>query len=249
MNTVAESSEKRDIPTLKETIEFLKVAHDGQKYGDHREYYHHPIEVCMRLLEVGKSLNIEIPHFVQLAALLHDVLEDTKYTREDLEKLGYPKNTLDIVEALTNTRLDDKSIENYFQTADSTQGKNRSEVEKSGSLENGIRTSGNATNSAADTPNNVRKIVPKKHILTDNRNTKDAKDRFKLMLYFTKPMSLIQQGQGYWAALVKLCDIEVNSADINLKDMSGEERKWRDSKYIEPKNFLKEELKKVGLSR
>jgi hypothetical protein len=39
---------------------------------------------------------------VKLAALLHDVLEDTKFTRQDLEGRGYSKRTLDAVELLTN---------------------------------------------------------------------------------------------------------------------------------------------------
>jgi hypothetical protein len=48
---------------------------------------------------------------VKLAALLHDVLEDTQYTRGDLELMGYTKRTLDAVQLLTQKPGDDRSYE------------------------------------------------------------------------------------------------------------------------------------------
>lgn len=46
-------------------------------------------------------LPTDCDHEVKLAALLHDVLEDTAHTRADLEALGYSRRTLDAVELLT----------------------------------------------------------------------------------------------------------------------------------------------------
>ncbi len=82
------------MPTVEETIIFIQQAHAGQVDAAGEEYWKHPIAVMDRL-PAGTDDD------VRLAALLHDVLEDTEYTRTDLEGMGYSKRTLDVVELVT----------------------------------------------------------------------------------------------------------------------------------------------------
>jgi (p)ppGpp synthase/HD superfamily hydrolase len=84
------------MPTIEETIAFIKQAHAGQTDKSGRDYFHHPIAVMHRLPE-GTDID------VRLAALLHDVIEDTPYTREQLAEMGYSARTLDIVDLVTHT--------------------------------------------------------------------------------------------------------------------------------------------------
>ena len=83
-----------DLPTIEETILFIKEAHAGQRDAAGLDYYHHPIAV-MDLLPADAS------HTVRLAALLHDVIEDTSHDRATLSARGYDKETLDMVECVT----------------------------------------------------------------------------------------------------------------------------------------------------
>lgn len=81
-------------PTIDDTIEFIKRAHMGQFDKGGVEYWKHPVSVMNRL-PPDASLN------EKLAALLHDVLEDTEYTAQDLLTLGYPHEVVDTVKMLS----------------------------------------------------------------------------------------------------------------------------------------------------
>jgi hypothetical protein len=97
LNAVAALLTKADMPmpTIEETIAFIRdKAHAGQVDKAGKPYYQHPVAV-MGNLPAHASLE------VKLAALLHDVIEDTPYKRSDLEAMGYSKATLDIVELVT----------------------------------------------------------------------------------------------------------------------------------------------------
>ncbi len=82
------------MPTIEETISFIKDAHAGQVDKAGKAYYHHPVAVMRRLPS-------DIDDDVKMAALLHDVIEDTSYTRQRLAELGYSERTLDAVELVT----------------------------------------------------------------------------------------------------------------------------------------------------
>lgn len=73
-------------------INFINKAHQGQKYGD-LPYYTHPIEVAVLCdTEVQK-----------IAALLHDVLEDTTWTETQLREI-FGDEVVDIVVLLTKDK-------------------------------------------------------------------------------------------------------------------------------------------------
>lgn len=76
------------IQTLPATIEYIKSAHAGQLYGD-LPYWHHSVEVMMeasRLFYMYDASGIDLDA-IQKAALLHDVIEDTHITHDDLSGL------------------------------------------------------------------------------------------------------------------------------------------------------------------
>lgn len=56
---------------------YAKVAHYKQKYGD-KPYFNHLNQVYQKVKQYTNDENI------LAAALLHDVLEDTKYTRKSI---------------------------------------------------------------------------------------------------------------------------------------------------------------------
>ena len=87
------------MPTIAETIDFITEAHAGQVDKDGTAYHLHPIAVMRRL-------PADIADEIKIAALLHDVLEDTPVTRDQLAAMGYSARTLDAVELVTIKRGD-----------------------------------------------------------------------------------------------------------------------------------------------
>lgn len=73
---------------------FAENAHSGQKRVSGEPYITHPTEVAAILVTMGMDAD------TIAAALLHDVLEDTKATKEEIAEL-FGKNVLILVESLT----------------------------------------------------------------------------------------------------------------------------------------------------
>ena len=69
-----------DTALVTKAYEFARNAHEGQKRRSGEEYIIHPMEVAMLLTEV------EMDSRAICAALLHDVVEDTQYSSEEIEK-------------------------------------------------------------------------------------------------------------------------------------------------------------------
>ncbi|OKO88072.1 hypothetical protein AC629_11030 [Bradyrhizobium sp. NAS80.1] len=84
-------------PTIEQTIAFIKSAHADQLDKGGVEYWKHPVSVMNRL---GPDASDEC----RLVALLHDLIEDTRYTAEDLLRLGYPKTVVDSVKRLSKPK-------------------------------------------------------------------------------------------------------------------------------------------------
>jgi (p)ppGpp synthase/HD superfamily hydrolase len=82
------------MPTIEQTIEFIRSAHAGQTDKGGQPYWQHPVAV-MRRLGPAASEN------EKMAALLHDVIEDTGTTAEDLRGLGYPEEVIEAVSLLS----------------------------------------------------------------------------------------------------------------------------------------------------
>lgn len=80
--------------TLGDAIRLAQMAHFTQVDKAGLPYIDHP----MRVLEKVKAQGA-LP-YVQMAAIMHDVTEDTKYTPEVLTILGFPESAVDIVRLL-----------------------------------------------------------------------------------------------------------------------------------------------------
>ena len=83
-----------DIEILKE---YVKIKHEGQKRKQGTPYYLHPFAVADILKEKGFNDDY------QAAGLLHDTLEDTNATKEEILKLSN-KEVLDTVVLLTKEK-------------------------------------------------------------------------------------------------------------------------------------------------
>ena len=83
-----------DIEILKE---YVKIKHEGQKRKQGTPYYLHPFAVADILKEKGFNDDY------QAAGLLHDTLEDTNATKEEILKLSN-KGVLDTVVLLTKEK-------------------------------------------------------------------------------------------------------------------------------------------------
>lgn len=85
-------------------------AHDGQKYGE-KPYIVHPLDVARLAQELGYPLEIKV------ACVLHDVVEDSTITLEDLLKMGFPRFVVDSVESATYTEEDHQNEVNKAEKA------------------------------------------------------------------------------------------------------------------------------------
>jgi len=80
--------------TLEKAIEIAAKAHAGQTDKAGEPYILHPILVMLRV--TGSE--------AQIAAVLHDVVEDSEYTIEKLRTEGFSESVLAAVEALTKRK-------------------------------------------------------------------------------------------------------------------------------------------------
>ena len=82
------------------TLDFIKIAHRGQSYGS-EPYWTHPVNVA----DTGKKFfGGKFSAVAYAAALLHDVVEDTKFSLADLKEMGYPEDVIAAVGLLTKDK-------------------------------------------------------------------------------------------------------------------------------------------------
>ena len=77
--------------------EIARAAHEGQVDKAGKPYIEHP----MRVMKMGKSMEEKI------AGILHDVVEDSEWTFEMLEKEGIPKDVMDALRCVTKLSEDE----------------------------------------------------------------------------------------------------------------------------------------------
>ncbi|MGI6037170.1 MAG: RelA/SpoT family protein, partial [Limnochordia bacterium] len=83
-----------DLSILEKACNFARQMHRGQYRDSGESYYHHPLEVAKILAE------LELDVVTITAGLLHDVLEDTKVTPEELEE-SFGEEVLRLVDGVT----------------------------------------------------------------------------------------------------------------------------------------------------
>jgi (p)ppGpp synthase/HD superfamily hydrolase len=95
------------MPTLTRAIVLAAQYHDGQTDKGGKPYILHPIRLMLRA-----STEKE-----QIAALLHDIVEDTPLTLEDLRKEGFNERIIEAIDCLTR-----RPTETYEQFIERIQG-------------------------------------------------------------------------------------------------------------------------------
>jgi len=79
---------------IKKAFFFAKESHEGQFRVSGEPYYEHPVSVAISLFDLGMD------DVTVASALLHDVLEDTEVTHEEMEK-KFGKEVVELVEGVT----------------------------------------------------------------------------------------------------------------------------------------------------
>ncbi|MAG77923.1 hypothetical protein CL616_01010 [archaeon] len=98
---------KADLAMLKESYEFAKKAHEGQKRASGESFIQHPLQVAYILAEHKLDVTSLI------AAILHDTVEDTEITLDEI-KSRFGKDVALLVEGLTKiSKIKEISHEDY----------------------------------------------------------------------------------------------------------------------------------------
>lgn len=88
---------------LQKVIELATEAHNGQTDRAGKPYIGH----ITRVMQAGKTIE------ERMAGVLHDIVEDTHWTYEDLLREGIPANVVDAVRCLT--KFENESYEHFIE--------------------------------------------------------------------------------------------------------------------------------------
>src|SRR5574344_1364892 len=91
---IAQNRPTEDIEKVEQSFLFAKKLHDGQYRVSEEPYIIHPVEVCKILIDLKADTNTLI------AALLHDILEDTDTKPEEIEE-RFGNDVLTLVQGVT----------------------------------------------------------------------------------------------------------------------------------------------------
>ena len=100
-------SKKNKMSTLENAISLATESHKGQTDKNGDPYILHPLRVMARVQSETEKI----------AAILHDVIEDTDYTIENLREKGYSKEVLEAIDCLT--KRDGEDYDEYLQRSKS----------------------------------------------------------------------------------------------------------------------------------
>ncbi|MGF7235899.1 MAG: HD domain-containing protein, partial [Frankia sp.] len=98
-------------PSLADAVALATRYHDGQLDKAGEEYIGHPLRVMSTVAATAPLAGIDV-QAAQIAAALHDVVEDTDLTLDDLRALGYGDDVVAAVDALS--KRPGEKIENYL---------------------------------------------------------------------------------------------------------------------------------------
>jgi len=106
-----------DLARIEDAYQFAKKAHEGQQRKSGEPYIIHPIAVAMIAAE-----ELELDPNTVIAAFLHDVVEDTTYTIEDIRS-RFGDDVAFLVDVVTKRKKKQyagtKQVDNYKQIIDS----------------------------------------------------------------------------------------------------------------------------------
>jgi GTP pyrophosphokinase len=210
---------KANLSLIKKAFETAKKAHKGQKRDSGKPYFTHPVEVCKILMEL-KADSATI-----CAALLHDIIENTKITYEMIEKV-FGKEISSLVEGLT------KSEEVKFNSREEYTNENLRKVLLASAKD--IRI---ILIKLADRLHNMRTL---KYKLPEKR-----KEIAQVTMDIFAP---IAEKLGLWSIKGELEDYSLRFLDPEayqlLKQKIGEKRAEREKKAKEIVDIIQNELDK-----
>ena len=100
-----ENSPNADLDRIRQAFDFAQAAHEGQKRKDGSPYFTHVVAAAVITAEMG------LDDESVMSALLHDTIEDTDVTHEQLEEL-FGEDVANIVEGVTKlTRVQYSTLE------------------------------------------------------------------------------------------------------------------------------------------
>jgi (p)ppGpp synthase/HD superfamily hydrolase len=85
------------MPTFSDAIVLAAQAHHGKQCKENLPYIFHPMRVANRVLRQHR----EYDENLWMTAILHDVIENTEVTLDDLKTQGYPSEVLEALQYLT----------------------------------------------------------------------------------------------------------------------------------------------------
>ena len=89
---------------VKRAYRFALKAHEGQLDKGGKPYIDHVMYVASKFIDSSE---------LRIVAMLHDVVEDTKYSIEDIESEGFDKYIIDALRVIT--KLDDMDYMDYIE--------------------------------------------------------------------------------------------------------------------------------------
>ncbi len=110
-NMVSSYLDPQQIDRIFQAYQFSAKAHEGQQRVSGEPYIHHPLEVAGILGEM------HMDHQTLMAAILHDVLEDTPIDKDDIRK-KFGKNVAELVDGVS------KLTQVHFDSVEEAQAQN-----------------------------------------------------------------------------------------------------------------------------
>ncbi len=105
LNTILAYQPDFDSEIVKKAHTYAKKMHEGQFRSSGEPYFTHPVEVAQILAEMKMDVTTIV------TAILHDTVEDTDATLEDLEK-NFGKSVSDLVNGVSKlTRIESQTLE------------------------------------------------------------------------------------------------------------------------------------------
>ena len=112
LETAKKMNRRADLKKIRKAYDFAKEKHGDQLRRSGEPYIIHPVQVAYTLAELG------LDESTISAALLHDVVEDTEVTREELAKT-FSEEIAEMVDGVTKlgklnyTSKEEEQVENY----------------------------------------------------------------------------------------------------------------------------------------
>ena len=104
-DTIAKYQPDFDCQLVEKAYNYAKEMHDGQFRSSGEPYYTHPVEVAQILADMNMDMTTIV------TAILHDTVEDTDATFEDLEN-KFGKTVSDLVNGVSKlTRIESQTVE------------------------------------------------------------------------------------------------------------------------------------------